>query len=67
MEIELTIQQRRMRIQARVMRKMSDEDLVYVALRFLDLKPEDFRFLYETLYGRPFDPTVVDSESGIII
>ena len=69
LEVSLKVGARRMSIQSRVVRKLSDRDTVYVALRFLDVKPEDFRFLYETLYetlyGRPFDPEVLDAESGL--
>jgi hypothetical protein len=63
-QVVLRARDRRMTMGARVIRKLVDRDRVYVALRFLDMLPEDFRYLYETLYGRPFDPQTMISEAG---
>ncbi len=61
--VSLKARNRRMTVGSRVIRKFMDRDRVYVALRFLDMSPEDFRYLYETLYGRPFDLQTVASET----
>ena len=54
MEIFLNIGDRRMRIGSRVMRKFDDSSFTYYGIQFLDIKPEDFRFLFEFVYGRAF-------------
>jgi hypothetical protein len=50
---------RRIKTVSRIVRKLTDRERVYVAVRFLDIVPEDFRLLYETLYRRPL-PEVPD-------
>jgi hypothetical protein len=63
-QVSLNARNRRMTVGGRVVRKFTDRDRVYIALRFLEIAPEDFRYLYETLYGRPFDPDTVISETA---
>jgi hypothetical protein len=65
-QVSLNARNRRMTVGGRVVRKFVDRDRVYVALRFLEIAPEDFRYLYETLYGRPFDPDSVVSETAML-
>lgn len=62
-QVGLRARTRRMTVGARVIRKLMDRDRVYVALRFLEISPEDFRYLYETLYGRAFDLQTIASET----
>jgi len=62
-QVALNAHNRRMTVGGRVVRKFTDRDRVYIALRFLELLPEDFRYLHETLYGRAFDPENVVSET----
>jgi hypothetical protein len=63
-QISLGARGRRMTIGSRIIRKFADRDRVYFALRFLEIAPEDFRYLYETLYDKPFDPRDLASETG---
>ena len=53
-DIDLSMQfgPRTMRIGARVMRKLSDARISYYGIQFMDIKPEDFRFIFEYVYGR---------------
>lgn len=53
-DIELLIKfgPRVLRIGARVMRKYQDLSTHYYGIQFIDLKPEDFRFLFDFVYGR---------------
>jgi hypothetical protein len=55
-QIELTLKAggRNVRTKGILKRNYRDSDLVYYGVEYLDLAPEDFRFLFETLYGRPF-------------
>ena len=52
--LDLSFQKRRMTIPSRVMRKFSEEDLYYYGILFLEIKPEDFRYLFDYIYGREF-------------
>ena len=56
LQLSITIGPRSMKIGGRVMRKFADRANSYFGLVFLDIKPEDFRFLYDSVYGKPFDP-----------
>ncbi|MCF7928296.1 MAG: DUF1577 domain-containing protein [Spirochaetales bacterium] len=55
LELAIRIGSRRVIINARVMRKFVARDLTYFGLQFMDMEPEDLRFLYEYLYGRKYD------------
>jgi hypothetical protein len=50
--ISLTVQARKMAIEARVIRKFMDSSYLYIGLQFMQIAPEDSRLLFETLYGR---------------
>ncbi|MDR3124114.1 MAG: PilZ domain-containing protein [Treponema sp.] len=39
---------------AQIVRQYSDNTTSYFGCRFLDIAPEDIRFLFEYLYGKPF-------------
>jgi hypothetical protein len=54
--VELTIKVggRSVRTPAVLKRNYRDSELIYYGVEYRDIKPEDFRFLFETLYGRPF-------------
>lgn len=43
---------RRIEIGSRVMRKYEDSNTCYYGVQFLEIQPEDFRFLFEYVYGR---------------
>jgi hypothetical protein len=52
--LNLTISGRPMKIDSRVMRKYNEDNHVYYGLQFMEMKPEDFRYLFEMVYGRSF-------------
>ncbi len=51
-DLGLKFDQRAMRIGARVMRKLPDVRMSYYGVQFMEIKPEDFRFIFEFVYGR---------------
>ena len=53
-ELNLKVGPRRLNINSRVMRKYPDEGVTYYGLQFMDIKPEDFRFLFDFVYGREY-------------
>lgn len=57
-DLTLTIKvgPRKMTVPSRVMRKFSDRHSNYFGIVFLNLQPEDFRFLFDYVYGRPPSP-----------
>ncbi len=62
--LTISIGPRNMKVSARVMRKLSDRSNSYFGLVFLDIKPEDFRCLYDSIYGKPFDPELHEKWEG---
>ena len=62
--LNLQLGDRSMAVGSRVIRKFSDRDHLYIALQFLDIKPEDFRLLYETIYGERLDEAAEDHWEG---
>jgi len=56
-DISLTLRfpHRKIRIGARIVRKFKDRDHLYIGLQFMEMSQEDFRFLFEELYGKPYD------------
>ncbi len=56
----LEIGERKISLQSRIMRKYEDATTCYYGVQFLDVKPEDFRFLFDFVYGKKF--TKEDSE-----
>jgi hypothetical protein len=54
LSIRLTLSSRPMQIACRVMRKYHEENRAYYGLQFMEMKPEDFRYLFEAVYGRSF-------------
>ncbi len=56
-DIDLTmrIERRVFQVGARVMRKLRDAENAYFGVLFLRIEPDDFRFLFQYLYGKPFD------------
>jgi hypothetical protein len=47
---------------ARIVRRYKDNAMGYFGCRFLDMAPEDMRFLFEYLYGKPF----TDSDASFV-
>ncbi|MDC7225525.1 MAG: PilZ domain-containing protein [Spirochaetales bacterium] len=54
LNLELRIGQRRMVIFSRVMRKFHNKGTTFYGVQFMDINPEDFRYLFEYVYGRVF-------------
>ncbi len=63
-DLIIKIKNRTMKIGGRVMRKFKDGDMYYFGVQFLRITPEDFRFLFEYLYGKPFTPEYEDKWEG---
>ena len=53
-EMVLQIGPRKLKVPSRVMRKFKQDDLTYYGLLFLEIQPEDFRFLFDFVYGREY-------------
>ena len=52
--ITLKIGKRKMDIESMVIRKYKDKNTYYYAFKFIKMTPEDFRFLFEHIYGKPY-------------
>jgi hypothetical protein len=54
LELFFEIKGRRIKISSRVMRKYRSGEYTLFGVQFLEIAPEDFRFLFDYVYGRPF-------------
>jgi len=54
LKLTLVIDGRKLKIGARIIRKFKDMDRLFIGLQFLEIEPEDFRFLFHIIYGKPF-------------
>ncbi|MFO7850102.1 MAG: PilZ domain-containing protein [Spirochaetia bacterium] len=54
LELYFYINKRKIRIGSRVMRKYEAGGHVFFGVQFLEMEPEDFRFLFDYVYGRPY-------------
>ncbi len=54
LELTIRIERRVISVVARIMRKFKDAENAYFGVLFMKMEPEDFRFLFEFLYGKPF-------------
>ena len=52
LDLVLKMGPRKMSIGSRIMRKYMDRERAFFGCQFIDLKPEDFRFLFDAIYGR---------------
>jgi hypothetical protein len=54
-DLEITVEtnDRSLEIQCRVMRSFVAKNQQYFALQYINIRPEDFRFLFQWIYGRP--------------
>ena len=55
LELELKLKERTMTLGTRVMRKYTGKQTIYYGVQFLEIKPEDFRYLFDYVYGRTFN------------
>ena len=60
LKIQLEVGKRRMSIYSRIMRKFQNGNKTFYGLQFLEIEPEDFRYLFQFVYGRDF--SVEDEE-----
>jgi len=51
-DIQLTIGKRVVKTSARIVRRYRDSSMHYYGCRYLDIAPEDLRFMFEYLYGK---------------
>lgn len=54
LNIQLRLGDRPMTIYSRIMRKFTDGSKTFYGLQFLEIEPEDFRYLFQFVYGRDF-------------
>jgi hypothetical protein len=54
LSVRLSAPKRRIDATVRIVRQYSDKTTTYFGCRFLDIAPEDIRFLFEYIYGKPF-------------
>jgi hypothetical protein len=52
--VQLICPRRTVTAEAKVARRWRDQSIVYLGCQFEDIAPENIRFLFEYLYGRPF-------------
>ena len=52
--VRLSVPNRNIRASAKIVRRYKDNTMGYFGCRFLDMAPEDMRFLFEYIYGKPF-------------
>jgi hypothetical protein len=62
--VKLIAPRRSINANARIVRRYKDNSLGYFGCRFLDMAPEDMRFLFEYIYGKPFTDTDASFLSG---
>ncbi len=53
-KLSLKVGQRKLQILSRVMRKYEYKEQFFYGIQFLEIEPEDFRFLFDYVYGRSF-------------
>jgi hypothetical protein len=54
LSVKLSFPKRGINTTAQIVRQYSDKTTSYFGCRFLDIEPEDIRFLFEFIYGKPF-------------
>jgi hypothetical protein len=54
LDLFFEIKGRRIKVASRVMRKYQSNGNTLFGVQFLEIAPEDFRFLFDYVYGRPF-------------
>jgi hypothetical protein len=54
LSVKLATAKRTINANAKIVRRYKDASMGYFGCRFLDIMPEDMRFLFEYIYGKPF-------------
>jgi hypothetical protein len=57
LSVKLLTPKRAVNANAKIVRRYKDSTHDYFGCRFLDMAPEDLRFLFEFIYGKPFTDT----------
>jgi len=57
LSVKIITPRRNINANARIMRRYKDNSMGYFGCKFLDMVPEDMRFLFEYLYGKAFTDT----------
>ncbi|MDR3343059.1 MAG: PilZ domain-containing protein [Treponema sp.] len=60
--IKLITAKRTINIGAKIVRQYNEKRLDFFGCRFLDITPEDMRFLFEYIYGKP----IMDAEASLL-
>ena len=64
LSVQLAVLERTITCAARIVRRYKDSLMTYCGCKFLDVKPEDLRFMFEYLYGRPFTESDAEFLAG---
>jgi len=64
LSVKLKTPRRTVDAKARIVRRYKDNIQGYFGCRFLDMEPEDLRFLFEYIYGKPFTDSDASFLSG---
>jgi hypothetical protein len=62
MMIKITTPNRTVQCNAQIVRQFTDNTMAYFGCHFLDMAPEDARFLFESIYGKP----LTDSDAAFL-
>ncbi|MDY7028900.1 MAG: PilZ domain-containing protein [Spirochaetota bacterium] len=54
LDLVLNIGKRSVKVLGRVMRRYETAGMTFFGVQFMEMQPEDFRFLFDQIYGRPF-------------
>jgi hypothetical protein len=64
LSVKLLVPRRTINANAKIVRRYKDNIQDYFGCRFLDMAPEDLRFLFEFIYGKPFTDSDASFLSG---
>jgi len=64
LSVQLKTPRRTVHAKAKIVRRYKDNVQGYYGCRFMDMEPEDMRFLFEYIYGKPFSDTDAAFISG---
>jgi len=65
-ELNISVGERIIKVYGILKRVIRDSEYVYYGVEYDDMKPEDFRFLFESLYGRAFTDDDAISVEGLV-
>jgi hypothetical protein len=60
LKVKIIAPRRSINAAAKIVRRFKDKTIDYFGCRFLNMAPEDMRFLFENIYGKPFVETDAD-------